>query len=59
MIEVEGYKAFHGTLRITPVVPYMPYELTGDWLYKPEYACWYGKGSSFPETICEVVEETA
>ena len=56
MICSEGYKAFRGTMRIVPKNPNMkPYELTADWLYKPEYQCWYGRGSSFPEEICEVV----
>lgn len=56
MICSEGYKAFRGTMRIVPKNPSMkPYELTADWLYKPEYQCWYGKGSSFPEEICEVM----
>lgn len=56
MICSEGYKAFLGTMRIVPKNPSMkPYELTADWLYKPEYQCWYGKGSSFPEEICEVL----
>ena len=56
MICSEGYKAFRGTMRIVPKNPNMkPYELTADWLYKPEYQCWYGRGSSFPEEICEVL----
>ena len=56
MICSEGYKAFRGTMRIVPKNPNMkPYELTADWLYKPEYQCWYGRGSSFPEGICEVL----
>lgn len=56
MICSEGYKAFRGIMRIVPKNPSMkPYELTADWLYKPEYQCWYGRGSSFPEEICEVV----
>ena len=56
MICSEGYKAFRGTMRIVPKNPNMkPYELTADWLYKPEYQCWYGNGSSFPEEICEVL----
>ena len=56
MICSEGYKAFRGTMRIVPKNPNTkPYELTADWLYKPEYQCWYGKGSSFPEEICEVL----
>lgn len=59
MICVEGYKAFHGTMRITPGNPiYEPYSLTGDWLYKPEADCWYCKGRSFPAFTCtvEVIE---
>ena len=56
MICSEGYKVFRGTMRIVPKNPNMkPYELTTDWLYKPEYQCWYGRGSSFPEEICEVL----
>ena len=57
MISVEGYKAFHGTMRVTPKTDAVePFEITGDWLYKPEYGCWYGGGRSFGEDICEVVE---
>ncbi len=58
MIKVEGYKAFHGTMRITPKSAMIaPFELTCDWLYKPDTGCWYGKGQSFGADICEVVEE--
>ena len=65
MISVDGYKAFRGTMRITPVNPKFPtVEAHGDWLYKPEYKCWYGRVaeygpfvSSFGENICEVVED--
>jgi hypothetical protein len=59
MIKVEGYRAFHGTMRITPVKSsgIEPFEITADWLYKPEYKCWYGQGRSFPEEICEVVRD--
>lgn len=64
MIRSEGYKAFRGTMRIAPndVPPYKatPYEVHGDWLYKPEYDCWYARGRSFPASVCEVVkDETA
>lgn len=58
MIEIEGYKAFHGTMRITPKCSVPPFELTGNWLYKPEYKCWYGCGRSFGADICEVVRES-
>lgn len=54
---VEGYKMFRGTMKIRPKTASVPaFELTGDWLYKPETKCWYGKGSSFAEDICTIVE---
>lgn len=56
MICVEGYKAFRGTMQITPGNPkFAPYTMTGDWLYKPDTNCWYCKGQSFPASICEPV----
>ena len=58
MIKVEGFKAFRGIIRITPkTVLVKPFEVKGDWLYKPEHDCWYGGGSSYPASICEVVED--
>lgn len=58
MIKVEGYKAFHGVMKIKPKHKAVkPFELEGDWLYKPDTGCWYGKGSSFSEEICEVIKE--
>ena len=65
MIQVDGYKAFRGTMRITPYNKNNePFEVHGDWLYKPEYGCWYGHVeqygpfvSSFGEKICKVVED--
>lgn len=58
MICVEGYKAFHGTMRITPKNPKIePFDKTCDWLYKPEHKCWYGGGLSYSEEICKVVKE--
>lgn len=57
MIEVDGYKAFNGTMRITPKTILMqPFEISGEWLYKPEYDCWYCGESSYPARICEIVE---
>lgn len=56
MIKVEGYKAFHGSMRID-------YELhrelieNKDWLYKPDTDCWYGAGRSFPADVCKPIEE--
>lgn len=62
MIEVDGYKAFHGTLRVTPDYGCAPYTLTGDCLYKPEHNCWYVQmpGTwchSISADICEVLED--
>ena len=59
MINVEGYKAFHGTMRINygKNSTIKPFEITADWLYKPEYKCWYGNGQSFEAECCEVVED--
>lgn len=58
MICVEGYKAFRGTLRVIPKTSLVePFELTGEFLYKPDFNCWYGQGRSFPANICEVVDD--
>lgn len=58
MINVEGYKAFNGVMKIIPKnTQVSPFELSGDWLYKPDTECWYGKGSSFSKEICEIVKE--
>ena len=57
MIKVEGYMAFEGVLRVKPKSKAIPYELTGQFLYKPDTNCWYGKGGSFPAEICEVIED--
>ena len=58
MIQVEGYKMFRGTMRITPKNSQVPqHEIYGDWLYKPEYDCWYGHGQSFMTEICEIISD--
>lgn len=58
MIKVEGYKAFRGTMQITPVNKLFPLmDVHGDWLYNPDTGCWYGRGSSYSADICEVVED--
>lgn len=57
MICVEGYKAFRGTMKITPKAPGIdPITITGDWLYRPDTGCWYGQGRSFMASICEPIE---
>lgn len=63
MIKVEGYKAFRGVMRVTPVNGNKPYTLIGEFLYKPEHNCWYVKRpgewtNSIPADICEVVEDS-
>lgn len=58
MIEVEGFKAFRGAMRITPRISTMnPFEVYGDWLYMPDYDCWYANGDSYTASLCEVLEE--
>ena len=57
MICVEGYKAFRGKMKVTPGNPaYPPFELEGEWLYKPDTDCWYCKGRSFPAFTCEPLD---
>lgn len=59
MLTVEGYKAFHGDMKITPADTTMePYYICdGDWLYKPSTNCWYSNGCFFPAEVCEIVKE--
>ena len=57
IIKVDGYKAFRGKMKISPKNSMQPFVIESDWLYKPEYDCWYGNCSSYPASICEVVEE--
>lgn len=58
MIKVEGYKAFRGTMLITPKNPqFEPFTVTGEWLYKPEYDCWYCGGRSYMAGVCEVITD--
>ena len=54
MLKCEGYMMFRGTATIAPANG-APYDVTGDWLYKPEYDCWYGGGRSFCAAVCEVI----
>lgn len=54
MLSCEGYKMFRGIMKIIPINR-APYTEEGDWLYKPEYKCWYCNGSSYPEEICEIL----
>lgn len=59
IIRVEGYKAFRGYMKITPLnKAYLPHTVYGDWLYRPDTDCWYCKGLSYPASVCtiEVIE---
>lgn len=63
MLSCEGYKMFHGTVHISPVVRAdgtrwkEPFDLAGVWLYKPDTGYWYCKSdengwvSSFSDSI--------
>lgn len=58
MIEVDGYKAFKGVMRINPKsTMFSPYEEYGEWLYRPDIDCWSNGKSSYPASICEVIKE--
>ena len=57
MIRVEGYLAFHGTMMIVPKGDDRGFYVTADWLYKPDTRCWYGNGSSYPDSICTIISE--
>lgn len=56
MLECEGYKMCRGKGTIVPVNG-PPYTITGTWLYKPEWNCWYVGGRSFPAEIVDDIEE--
>ena len=56
MFQCEGYKMFKGKGTIVPVNG-EPYTITGIWLYKPEWNCWYVGGRSFPAEIVTDIEE--
>lgn len=61
MLRCEGYQMFRGKMLITPTPPpghnFPPFEVEGDWLYKPEYDCWYCNGSSYMAKICTILED--
>ena len=58
MLKCEGYMMFRGTATIRPKSQSRKeYKEHGDWLYKPEWDCWYVNGSSYPAEIVENIEE--
>lgn len=56
MLQSEGYKMFRGTGTIhnAKTGEYIESQ-HGDWLYKPEYNCWYVNGSSYPAECVNVL----
>lgn len=56
MIKVEGYKAFHGTMKIDYKNRAAEVIEDKDWLYKPDTDCWYGAGRSFYADVCTPIE---
>ena len=58
MINVEGFKAFSGIMKVTPMNPNVkPFIIGGDFLYKPDMDCWYCKGRSFLAATCQILED--
>lgn len=57
MIKVEGYRAFHGTMKIEYTLRTAEIIEDKDWLYKPDTNCQYGVGRSFPADLCTPIEE--
>ena len=60
MIKVNGYKAFHGVMKIIPATKGMKeYSIESDWLYDPYAGIWYNdKGCIIPDYMCFPLEET-
>lgn len=57
MIKVEGYKAFHGSMKIEHRLRGPEIIEDKDWLYKPDTDCWYGAGRSFHDDFCTPMED--
>ena len=58
MIEVNGYKAFHGVMRIAPPhASVEPFAVEADWLFRPSTECWHNNYEAFPADICEIISE--
>ena len=56
MLKSEGYMMFRGSATVRPVNGQV-FILTGDWLYKPEWDCWYVNGHSIPASIVSNIRE--
>ena len=58
MLKCEGYKMFRGVGEIHNVITgNLITQEYGDWLYKPEYDCWYVNGKSYPSECLSIVED--
>ena len=64
MLICDGYKMFHGTVKITPKSDRIkPFELTGTWLFKFDTGYWYcepddgGITQSFGESVMTIIRE--
>lgn len=58
MLKCEGYKMFRGTGEVrNAATGKLVCSEKGDWLYKPEWDCWYVNGSSYPAECVTVVED--
>ena len=56
MITANGYKAFHGVMRITPKTKMIPAtHVETDWIYNPNTHSWYGNNAEYSAEICTVV----
>lgn len=69
MLECDGFKMFHGTVKVVPVNGKDPFDVTGTWLFRPEWAIktpggiWYckpdcgGFAASYPPDILDDFRE--
>ena len=56
MLKCEGYKMFNGAMKISSRLTNESV-VSGTWLYKPEYNCWYCNGSSYPAEVCTIITD--
>ena len=65
MLKCDGYKMFHGTVKVVPVNGKAPFDVTGTWLFKPECCCWYcqkdsgGFAESYPPDVLDDFSDDA
>lgn len=56
MLECEGYRMFHGAMRIYGMT-HGSQIVVGTWLYRPDTECWYCNGTSYPRHVCKAEDE--